>query len=128
MGTVKNFDHMTLKDEDNFYLQQPEPTKSCLLALKEIILSQDKNISSAWKYRMPFFCYHGKMLCYLWVNKKTLQPYIGIVEGNKIMHPLLIQEKRSRMKILPVDANKDLPLNTITRILKEAISLYKKNN
>ena len=114
-----------LREIDNFYLQKDEPVKSCLFALREIILSVDKDISAAWKYGMPFFCYKGKMFCYLWVHKKYLQPYIGIVEGKRFNHPGLIIEKRSRMKIMLFDPNKDLPIKTIKTILKQAIDLYK---
>jgi hypothetical protein len=114
-----------MKAADNFYAQQDEPIKSCLLALKEIILSQDKDVAAAWKYGMPFFCYKGKMFCYLWVHKKHRQPYIGMVEGKHLEHSQLIIEKRSRMKIILFDPNKDLPINTINTILQQAISLYK---
>lgn len=110
---------------DNFYLQQDEPIKGTLLALRGIILQQDKDISAAWKYGMPFFCYKGKMFCYLWVHKKYKQPYIGIVEGKRFDEPFLIQEDRSRMKIMLFDPNKDLPLKTIENILQKAINLYK---
>ncbi len=109
---------------DNYFLEKDEPVKSCLLFLREHILKQDKNITEAWKYGMPFYCYKGKMFCYLWVHKKYLQPYIGIVEGAKIQHPELLQEKRARMKILLVDANKDIPVKKITKILKEVLELY----
>ncbi len=111
---------------DNFYLQHNEPVRSTLLALREIILKQDPNITEAWKYYMPCFCYNGKMFCFLWVNKKTHQPYIEFVEGKRLTHPKLIAEKRSRMKILLFDAEKDLPMKTITAIIKQAIDLYKK--
>jgi hypothetical protein len=114
-----------VNDLDNFYLQQKEPVKSCLLALREIILVQDKNITAAWKYGMPFFCYKGKMFCYLWVHKTLHHPYLGIVEGKHIHHPQLIMEKRSRMKTMLFDADKDLPIKTIKAILKETIDLYK---
>jgi hypothetical protein len=119
-----NIDFM-LSDLDNYYLQHPEPTKSCLLALKEIILAQDKEVSAAWKYRMPCFCYKGKMFCYLWTNKITGQPYILFVEGKHLNYPELIQEKRSRMKILLIDPDKDLPVKFITKLLDQAIDLYK---
>lgn len=109
---------------DHYYLTKDEPVKSCLLALKEIILKQNANISAEWKYGMPFFCYNGKMFCYLWVNKKLNWPYIGIVEGNKIEHPDLIMEKRSRMKILLVDPDKDIPIKKIEALLKCVIHLY----
>lgn len=84
---------------DNFYLQKEEPIRSCLLAMREIILSQDVDVSAAWKYGMPFFCYKGKMFCYLWVHKKHKQSYIGFVEGKRLEHEDLIIESRSRMKI-----------------------------
>ncbi|MEQ1587139.1 MAG: DUF1801 domain-containing protein [Cyclobacteriaceae bacterium] len=110
---------------DDYYLKQPEPIKSCLLALREIILSQDKEITTAWKYAMPFFCYKGKMFCYLWVHKKHKQPYLGMVEGKRLNHPGLLSEKRSRMKIMLFDPNKDLPIRTIKLIVKQAVELYK---
>ena len=110
---------------ENFYLQQNEPVRSCLLALRDIILKQDKEVSATWKYGMPFFCYKGKMFCYLWVHKKLGKPYIGIVEGQRFDHPELIIEKRSRMKIMLFEADKDLPVKTIQAILKQAINLYK---
>ncbi|SDF39305.1 protein of unknown function (DU1801) [Mucilaginibacter pineti] len=110
---------------DNFYLQQPEPTQGCLLALREIILKQDKNITAEWKYGMPFFCYKGKMFCYLWVHKKYKQPYIGLVEGQRFNHPSLIVENRSRMKIILFNANEDLPVEIIEHILNNALDLYR---
>lgn len=107
---------------DQYFLQKEEPIKGCLLALRKLINDSHEEITEEWKYGMPFFCYHGKMYCYIWVHKKLLQPYLGIVEGKKINHPLLIQEKRARMKILLLDASKDLPVKTIRGILKEALS------
>ena len=87
---------MVLRPIDNYFLQQEEPTKSCLLFLRQTILKKDGNITEAWKYGMPFYCYHGKMFCYLWVHKKYQQPYIGIVEGKRIDHPdLLLQTLKS---------------------------------
>lgn len=74
---------------------------------------------------MPFYCYKGKMFCYLWVHKKFKQPYIGIVEGARINHRDLLLEKRARMKILLIDPEKDIPVKRIKAILKEALSFYK---
>ncbi len=97
-----------------------------MLALRDIILSQDEHITHELKYGMPFFCYKGKMFCYLWVHKKLGQPYVGIVEGQRVEHPQLIVEKRARMKIMLLDAGKDLPVKTIKGILKQALDLYRK--
>ena len=72
---------------------------------------------------MPFYCFHGKRFCYLWVQKKTRIPYLGIVEGSKIKHPQLIAENRSKMKIMLIDPKKDIPVRAITQLLTTATGL-----
>jgi len=114
-----------MKQLDDFYLNQKEPIKGIFLALKEIILKQDLDITNTLKYGMPFFSYKGKMFCYLWIHKKIKQPYIGIVQGKYFDEPFLIQEKRSRMKIMMFGVNEDLPLNQIEAIIQKALNLYK---
>lgn len=114
-----------MKQLDDFYLNQEEPIKGIFLALKEIILKQDQDITNTLKYGMPFFCYKGKMFCYLWIHKKLKLPYIGIVEGKHFDEPFLIQEKRSRMKIMMFDLDEDLPLEQIEFVIQKAINLYK---
>jgi len=114
-----------MKASDNFYFQQDEPVKGTLLALKEIILAQDKEVTAEWKYGMPVFCYKGKMFCYLWIHKKNGQPYIGLVEGKHFDQPFLIQEKRARMKIMLIDSGRDLPVRAIRSVLKQALDLYR---
>lgn len=115
-----------LRPFDNWFLEKDEPFRSCLQSLRTIILQQDSAITEAWKYGMPFFCIHGKMVCYLWVHKKYDKPYLGIVEGSKVDHPDLLTEKRARMKILLIDPATDLPLKKIETILKTTITLYTK--
>lgn len=110
---------------DRFYLEKEEPVKSCLLALREIVLNLDENITTSWKYKLPFFCYKGKMFCYFWIDKKTKEPYIGIVEGNRIEDPALEQGDRKRMKILRVDPNEDFSIETIELILNQALDFYR---
>lgn len=114
-----------MKPLDNFYFKQDEPIRGTLLTLKKIILSQDINVTNEWKYGMPFFCYKQKMFCYLWIHKKYKQPYLGIVEGKHFDQTFLIQEKRSRMKIMLFDPAKDLPVKAITSIIRQALNLYK---
>jgi hypothetical protein len=112
-----------LRDIDNYFLNKDEPVKGCLLFLREFIPGFDSNITEAWKYGMPFYCYKGKMFCYLWVDKKTRNPYLGIVDGNKIDHPLLVMENRARMKTIQFDARQDVPVDTINEILGMALAL-----
>lgn len=112
-------------DLNHYYLSKEEPNKSCLLALRSIILEQDANITETQKWGMPCFCYKKKMFCYLWIDKKTDEPYILMVEGKHLDHPELEEGNRSRMKIFRVDPNEDLPTDTITSILNTALDLYR---
>lgn len=109
----------------NYYLNKKEPNKSCLLALRSIILNQDTNVTETQKWGMPCLCYKKKMFCYLWTDKKTDEPYILMVEGKYLDNPELEEGGRSRMKIFRVNPNKDLPIKTIELILHKALDLYR---
>lgn len=108
---------------DLFFLQKDEPVKSCLLFLRDHILAYNKDITEAWKYNMPFYFYKGDRFCYLWVNKKTQQPYIGFTDGKRMEHPQLIAEDRSRMKIVLINTDEDIPVDTIDEVIKMALDI-----
>lgn len=114
-----------MRQSDIFFQQHDEPVKETMLALRDIILQQDKDVSAAWKYGMPFFCFKGKMFCYLWVHKMYRQPYIGMVEGKRFTESFLMQEGRSRMKIMLIDPDKDLTVHQIEKLLQKALNFYK---
>lgn len=114
-----------MSTDDNFYFDKEEPQKGCLLAMRDIVLGYDSYISETTKYGMPCFCYKGKMFCYLWMDKKTQEPYFLMVEGKHLNHPNLEAGKRARMKIFRVDPNKDLPMSDINLIMNQALDLYK---
>jgi len=114
-----------IREIDSYYLNKQEPNKSCLLALRQLILDQDAHLHETLKYGMPCFCYRNKMFCYLWIDKKTDEPYILMVEGKHLAHPKLEAGNRNRMKILRVDPTIDLPIKTIISILNQALGLYK---
>ncbi|MFT7591627.1 MAG: hypothetical protein ACI9UJ_001551, partial [bacterium] len=75
-----------MKGLDDFYLSKPEPNKSCLLALRDIILQANLGLSETVKYGMPCFCLGKKAVCYLWIDKATHWPYILFVDGNQLSH------------------------------------------
>ncbi|MDR2039362.1 MAG: DUF1801 domain-containing protein [Bacteroidales bacterium] len=110
----------------NYYLRQEEPQKSCLLALRDMILNQDTDISETVKYGMPCFCYRKKMFCYLWTDSKTNEPYILLVEGKLLNNQELESGNRSRMKILRINPMENLPLILIESLLNDALDLYRK--
>lgn len=115
-----------MQDLNTFYLAKEEPTRGCLLALRNIILKQDDSITETTKYGMPCFCYKNKIFCYLWTDKKTDEPYILMVEGRHLNHPELEEGSRSRMKIFRVSPNEDIPLKKVQLVLQDALDLYRK--
>lgn len=114
-----------IREIDQYYYQQEEPNRSCLIALRSLILEQDPGVTETKKWGMPCFTYKKKMFCFLWTDKKTSEPYILLVEGKHLDHPLLEKGTRSRMKILRIQANEDIPVRTIRPLLSEALNLYK---
>jgi hypothetical protein len=112
-----------LSDMDQWYINQLEPNKSCFLALRELILSLNDDITLEWKYKLPFFYLRGKMFCYLWQDKKTKEPYIGVADGYKLEHPILIKGDRKRIKIIHVDAIQDIDVIGIKEALEQVIKL-----
>ena len=77
---------------------------------------------------MPCFCYKDKMFVYLWTDKnKNDEPYILFVDGRYLNHPQLETGKRKRMKILRVNPKHEMPLDTITLLLNQALDLCRKS-
>jgi uncharacterized protein DUF1801 len=109
---------------DKYYLDKEEPYRSCLQSLRSIVLGMDRNMTEKWRYGMPFFYCKGRMACYLWLDKKNLKPYLGIVEGSRVEYKGLEQGKRKRMKIYVVDPHKNLPVKDIKAILKKMLRVY----
>lgn len=124
-----------MNEHQNFFLRQQEPNSSCLLALRSIILNQHVQISETLKYGMPCFVYAKKAICYLWIDKKTTEPYILFVEGHLLNNSELEIGTRSRMKILRINPDVDIPFALIENIIAQLLAYYnselakhKKNN
>jgi len=125
LQTSNLHERIRMDDKSSFYFKREEPNQSCLLAMREIVLKSDAEVEETVKYGLPCFCYRGKAFCYLWIDKKTTEPYFLIVEGKRINHPSLEAGDRKQMKILRVNPNEDLPIETIQSVLNEALDLYK---
>lgn len=96
-----------------------------MLFLRSHIPTLNDDITEEWKYKLPFYYYKGKMFCYLWIHKKYKQPYIGIVQSDKLDYAELLLEKRAKMKILLIDPEADIDVARINTILKDAMQYYK---
>ncbi len=108
---------------DHYYLKQPEPIQGCLLALKDIILRLDENITHQRKFQIPFFYYKDKKLAYLWLNKKKLQ--IGFIEDKSIYPKKDGIKLKDKYESIIIDPNADIPIELITKELKKRMALYR---
>lgn len=113
----------SLRPIDHYFEILKEPAAGCMQAMRTFLIAFSPYITEEWKYGMPLYYYKGKMFCYLWTQKKSGLPYLGIVNGFALQHPDLIQEKRKKMKILLLDPNAELPLDKIANILKASVSM-----
>ncbi len=113
-----------ISELEAFYINKEEPIRSYLLAMRKYLLAYDENITESWTHRMPMFRYGGKLFCYLWTDKKTHLPYIGMYRGLEIEHPKLDLGNRNKMKIMLLNPEADLPESDLKNILDQAIALY----
>ena len=107
-----------MRQVDEFYTNKEEPNKSCLLALRSIIINYNPAFEQGVKYGMPCFTLFKKVFCYLWVDKKTTFPYILIRKGVELaaLHPEIVVDGRKSFAILPIHPEEDIPIETIHRI------------
>ena len=115
---------MRLKDIDQYYFDKSEPHRGCLLALRKIITDYHPDLTESWKYKTPCFDYKDKLCCYLWIDKKTKWPYLGIVKGCHIEHPDLTGGGRKQIKIFSVDPTKNIPIQKLHSILDTMVAFY----
>jgi len=104
---------------EEFYFKFEEPEKSLFLALREIFLGWDEQMSECLKYGSPCFTYRGKILCYHWKDKKG-QAYVLFNYGKLLNHPLLEFKGRKLMQSVDVDPNQDIPIDGLTEIFYQA--------
>jgi len=103
-----------------YFYRIDEPARSTLLFLRKKILESDpENISETLSFGLPFFKFKKRMLCYFYYSKKHKQHYISFYHGDKLNHPLLLQEGRKKFKILLIDLETDLPIDLIFELINE---------
>lgn len=106
-----------MKEASLAYERFEEPARTCILALRVLILGVSEEISETVKYGGPCFMYKERPLVYLWKDKKNLEPYILVCDGQLIDHPALEAGDRKRMKILRVDPEADIDVGLVEEVI-----------
>ncbi|WP_303317196.1 DUF1801 domain-containing protein [Flavivirga abyssicola] len=115
---------MMLKEIDDYFLNQNEQNRECLLALRDIVLSHNQFLTESVKYKTPVFKYRESVFCYLWVDKKTNEPCLLIEEGKQLNHPDLEQTNHRSIALLRINPQTDLPMESIKSILSLSLKWH----
>lgn len=110
-----------MKELESYYHNLEEPYQSCLLALRDIIVRSNNGIEVAFKYGSPFFMHKGKMIAYLWIDKKKKLPYVAIFNIRHIVDERVVIEGRKLIQLLYVDPEQDIPKEFIEFCINESI-------
>ena len=93
--------------------------RECLLALKDIILSVDDNITHVRKFQIPFFCYKEFNLGFLWVHRKKI--IIGFIEDKKLCRPTTGKRRDKVMVTMEINPLEDIPVDIIKQNMGKMI-------
>jgi len=108
---------------NHYYEKQDAITRESLLALKSIVLSVNNHIEHVRKYQIPFFCYKGLHLGFLWVRQKKI--LVGFVEDKKTLTTAFETRKKDKISTIEIDPMEDIPFETIQQGYIELIEKYK---
>jgi hypothetical protein len=106
---------------DQFYNSLDEPSRSCLLFLRNFILNFSSEFEERRKNNTPFYYYKGKWFGFISYHPKTKVIYFSFVNGHLLKHDLLKSEGRKKMKIFYVDPSKDIDIKSLGTILNQAL-------
>ncbi len=112
---------MKEKTLENYYLGKSEPFQSCLLALRQLILTVDPLITTGRKFQIPFFHYKGKKLAYLWLNGKKLM--IGFCQDKSLQDIVPDVKPKDLYESFRIDPGADLPVNLICGKIKALLRM-----
>lgn len=112
---------MTTTLLESWYLNKPEPYRSCLLALKDIILRADAGIGHERKFQIPFFTYKGKKLGYLWLDRKKVK--VGFCLDKSLQEAVGGVKPKDKYESMQIDPNADIPVEIILQKLRYYLDL-----
>ncbi|MDB5158897.1 MAG: hypothetical protein JWR50_3604 [Mucilaginibacter sp.] len=110
-----------IKTLESYYLSKPEPYQSCLLALRDIILSANLLICHERKFQIPFFTYKDKKLAYLWLDRKKLK--LGFCLDKSLLEVTPGVKPKDQYESMVIDPNEDILIEIILEKLNAYLQL-----
>ncbi len=110
---------------ETYILNQKEPFQSTMLAIRSVIFDTIPKIEEKYKYKIPFYYYKGKPLCYLNILKGKKYVDLGFWDGFKLNndHNHLKANKRKVIKSLEFNDLESPSFSILQQVLLEAVSI-----
>lgn len=107
-----------------YFLNQTEPLQSILLFVRQVILETIPEMEEKYKYKIPFYYYKGKPVCYLNILKEANYVDLGFWDGFKLSnkHQLLKANNRKMVKSLEFNNPKTINIVALQETLLEAVA------
>lgn len=115
-----------MKPAEEYILNQKEPYKSILLDLKVIIEATLLEVDLQFKWRLPFFYFEGRPLCYLNQSKDYVDFCFWHSQIMEKHQDKFVTENRKSVTSLRYKNNNDINDEVLVYILQK-LRVYKVN-
>lgn len=115
---------------EEYFFNQQEPYQSIMLYIRSVIFKTLPGVGEKYSYKIPFYYYDNKPMCYLNVLKGTNFVDIAFVQGVFLedKFPILVDlNKRKQVRSLQIQQLEDFDEIMFTELLKEAADLLVKS-
>ena len=112
---------------ENYISNQTVANQEVLYILRELIMNHDKGIEEQFKWKIPFYKYNRKGLCYLNVNPKGVIE-MGLIKGSLLKDDwdLLKSPHLKQIRHLKFSDIDTINFERVEAFLKQSIELMKR--
>ena len=108
---------------EHYILSKPEPFRTILIELRQMILAISEDVNESYKWNLPFYDVKKQMFCFLNFRKTYVD--LGIPYGiNLTRHQeyLIDGENRKKLRSIRFYTLADINHEVITDVLNEAFN------
>lgn len=115
-----------MKPAESYILNQPEKYRSILMHIVSVIEHTLPEVTLEYKWKMPYFYYNKKPLCFLNANHKSHFVDVVFSKGFQLKNNtdyLIADNGRNTMKSLRYKSLEEIDNALLIAVLKEASTL-----
>ena len=111
---------------EQYLFDQKEPFQSIMLYVRSVIIKTFPEVEEKFKYKIPFYHYNKKPMCYLNILRGTNYVDVAFVQGVYLQDKfsqLKENKNRKQVRSIQVKSIKDFDESMFIELLKEAAIL-----